>query len=96
MQFKKRVLSSSIISSVALISSIILPIVPCRIAPAVPNPIYQWTLCNLNPDAVSKTTSIKEYFGYTSSITDSYFLVLLITFMASMIFFHYAAKTKKE
>ena len=96
MQFQKKVVDSMLISSAVLISSFVLPIIPCRVAPAVPNPSYKWSLCNMNPDLSSGTNSIKEYFGYSTSLTESYFLVLLITFIAAMIFFHYTTKTKKE
>ena len=96
MQFKKKLIYSTIVSAATLISSFLIPIIPCRTAPSVPNPIYKWTLCTLNPDTVPSLNSIKEYFGYTSSLTDAYFLTLLITFTAAMIFFHYATKRKKE
>jgi hypothetical protein len=96
MQFQKKVRDSMLISSAVLISSFILPIIPCRVAPAVPNPVYKWAMCNLNPELLSGNTPIKEYLGYSTSLTESYFSVLLITFIASMIFFHYATKTKKE
>ena len=94
MQFRKRVIYSSLVSSATLISSMILPIVPCRTAPSVPNPTYSWALCNLNADKLS--ISIKEYFGFTNSIKDSYFLILFLTFAVSMVFFHYTANKKKE
>ena len=96
MQFQKKVVDSMLISSATLITSFILPIIPCRIAPAVPNPNYKWSLCSMNPDLATETSSIKEYLGYSTSLTESYFLVLLITFIAAMIFFHYTTKTKKE
>ena len=80
MQFQKKVVDSMLISSAVLISSFILPIIPCRVAPTVPNPSYKWSLCNMNPDLASETSSIKEYLGYSTSLTESYFLVLLIWF----------------
>jgi len=95
MQLNKRLAYATIISAITLICSIVLPIVPCRIAPAIPNPIYKWNLCSLNPDLIERTNSIKEYFGYTTSLTDTYFLILLIMFTASMIFFYITTKKKK-
>ena len=94
MQFKKKVMYSGIVSAVALIVSVFLPIIPCRTAPLIPNPIFKWTLCNLNPDMIN-VRSIKEFFGYTSSLTEAYVIILIITFLASMTFFHYATKKKK-
>jgi len=96
MRFKKRLISSVIFSVAVLVASFILPIVPCRTAPAVPNPIYKWTLCSHNQDILNGLNSIKEYFGYTTSITDSYFILLILSFAAAMIFFHYATSRKKE
>lgn len=96
MQFKKKLMLSGIASAITLISSIFIPIVPCRIAPNVPNPIYEWTLCSLNPDGVNLYQSIKEYFGYTISIRDSYILTIIISFTLAMIFFHFATKRKSK
>jgi len=96
MQFQKKVIYSLLASATALITSIVIPIIPCRSAPSVPNPNYVWKMCSLNPDIAARTTTIREFFGYTTSLTDTYFLVLLITFALAMIFFHYTKKQKKE
>jgi len=96
MNFQKKLIASGIVSAITLIASIILPIVPCKISPAIPNPKSSWTLCSLNPDIVSTSHSVKEYLGYTTSLTDTYFLVILIAFVASMIFIHFTAKNKKD
>jgi len=96
MQLKKKLIYSAIAASAALITSILIPIVPCRLAPAVPNPTYKWTLCSLNPDIQTYSNSIKEFFGYTSSLTDSYFIVLLLAFGIAMAFFHYTTRRKKD
>ena len=87
---------SGIISAATLITSIFIPIVPCRIAPGVPNPIYKWTTCSLNPDSINGLSSIKEYFGYTTSLTYSYVLILFISFIAVMVFFHFTTKKRKK
>lgn len=86
---------SGIVSAAALITSIIFPIIPCRTAPLIPNPIFKWTLCNLNPDIIN-TGSTKEFFGYTTSLTEAYIITLIIAFIVSMIFFHYTTKKKKK
>ncbi|MFH0808068.1 MAG: hypothetical protein V1888_00410 [archaeon] len=96
MQLKQRVIYSIITSTVVLITAIFIPIIPCRTAPGVPNPIYKWALCSLNPDKISLFGSITEYFGYTTSLRDAYILTLFIIFVAAIIFLHYAAKTKKS
>ena len=96
MQLKKKLMYSGIISAATLIASIFMPIIPCRTAPGVPNPIYKWTACSLNPDSVSSLNSIKEYFGYTTSLTDSYVLTLLISFIVVMTFFHFTTRKRKK
>lgn len=97
MLFKKKLMYSGIIAAATLITSIFIPIIPCRTAPGVPNPIYKWTLCSLNPDKFRITGSIREYFGYTTSLTDTYILTLLLTFIVVMAFLHFTTrKTKKN
>lgn len=96
MQLKKKLMYSGIVSAVTLIASILIPIIPCRTAPGVPNPIYKWTLCSLNPDKINSLGSVREYFGYTTSLTDSYILILLITFVVAIVFLHYTTKRKKK
>lgn len=96
MQLKVKVMYSLIASAAVLITSIFIPIIPCRISPNIPNPIYKWTLCSLNPDNVSTLGSITEYFGYTSSMKDTYILTVLVVFLIAIIFFHYTTKTKKK
>ena len=96
MQLKNKIMSSLVVAAGVLVASILFPIVPCRTTPNVPNPVYKWGFCNLNPDTVQSTFSLKQYFGYTTSMTTTYFLILLITFAAAMIIFHFVARKKKD
>jgi len=96
MQFKKKLMYSGIISALALVTSILIPIIPCSVAPRVPNSISKWTLCSLNPDTITLGGSLKKYFGYTTSLTESYILTLLITFIVVMIIFHFTTRKKKN
>jgi len=96
MQLKKKLMYSGIISAATLLTSIFIPIIPCRIAPRIPSPIYKWTLCSLNPDKISGLGAITEYFGYTTSLTDSYILTLLLTFVVVMVLLYYTTKKKKK
>ena len=96
MQLKRRLIYSGIVAAVTLIVSIFIPIIPCRTAPGIPNPIYKWKLCSLNPDKFIGTTHITEYFGYTTSLRDTYLLTLLLTFAVVMIFLYYTTKKKKK
>ena len=94
MQLKNKFIYSGIFSGLVLMASIILPIIPCRTAPNIPNKIYKWSLCSLNPDKVSSLGSITEYLGYTSSLRDTYILTIIIAFIVAMIFFHYTTRKK--
>jgi len=96
MQLKKKLMYSGLISAAALVTSIILPIIPCRKSASVFPPIYKWSHCSLNPDKVSSLNSVTEYFGYTQTLTDSYILVLLISFVLAMAFFHFTTRRKKR
>ena len=96
MQLKKKVMYASMVSAATLIASIFIPIIPCRIAPGVPNPIYKWTICSLNPDKILSMGSIIEYFGYTVSLRDAYVLTLFIMFIVVMIFLHYTTPKKNK
>mgnify|MGYP000040498253 CR=1 len=96
MQLKKKLIYSTIISAATLITSIFIPIIPTKTAPGVPNPIYKWTLSSLNPDQINTLGSIKEYFGYTTVLSEAYILTLLITFIVSMVFFHYTTRKRNK
>jgi VIT1/CCC1 family predicted Fe2+/Mn2+ transporter len=96
MQLKKRLLYSGVASAIALISSVFVPIVPCRTGPNIPNPIYKWTMCSLNPDNAKYSRSITEYFGYTTSLTDAFVATILITFIVVMAFFHFTTRKKRK
>jgi hypothetical protein len=96
MQLKKKLMFSGLVSAAALVTSIIMPIIPCRKTAALYPPAYKWTLCSLNPDKVSGLNSITEYFGYTTTLTDSYILVLIISFVLAMAFFHFTTRRKKK
>ena len=96
MQLKKKLIYSALVSAAALVTSIIMPIVPCRKSASIFPQIYKWTLCSLNPDKVSSLNSVTEYFGYTTTLIDSYILVLIISFALAMAFFHFTTRRKKR
>ena len=95
MRFQKRVIYSVVFALIILFSSMFIKIIPCQTAPVVPNPIYQWTFCNLNPD--SNTEGITRlYLGYTPSIRGSYMTILIISFLLAMLILHFIVRTKRE
>jgi len=96
MLFKNKLIYSSIVSLGVVIVSIFAPIIPCRRGPAVPNPIYRWSRCTLNPVKIPTSNSINEFLGYTSSIKEAYFLVFIIFFVLSMISLHFLTKHHKK
>ncbi|MAG39898.1 hypothetical protein CMI41_02945 [Candidatus Pacearchaeota archaeon] len=89
MHFKQKATYSWIISSAVLALSILFPIVPCQTGANVPNAIYSWKMCRLSPDLMCTTELKTFFFGYTTSMTESYLillvLALLITFGAFSI-----------
>jgi hypothetical protein len=96
MQLKKRLMYSGIIAAATLVVSIFIPIIPCRVAPGIPNPVYKWTLCSLNPDSIAGLGSITEFFGYTASLRDAYILTLLLTFVVAMVVLHYTMRRRNK
>ena len=73
-----------------------IPIVPCRIAPRVPSPIYKWILCSLNSNITNNANLIKEYFGYTTSLIGAKTIILFISFIVTMWFFHLITRKRKK
>jgi hypothetical protein len=94
MRFGKKVIYSALISAGALLASIMMRITPCRIAPRVPNPVYKWKMCSLNPDQISSSYSINEFFGYTSSMTEAYMITIFLAFIISYIVLHFFTRKK--
>jgi len=96
MKLRNRLIYSGVVSIAILIISKFITIIPCRTAPNVPNPIYKWELCSINPDKTNILYSIKEYFGYTSYSFDAFLVTFLVTFFVAMVFFHYVTKKNKK
>jgi len=96
MLFKKKMIYSALISTAALVTAIIIPIIPCRKSASIIPSIYKWTLCSLNPDKISSLNSVTEYFGYTTTLLDTYILTIIISFVLAMAFFHFTTRRKKQ
>lgn len=94
MKLKSKILYSSLASAAVLMTSIFVPIVPCKTAPGVPNPIWSWKMCSLNPDKISTLGSITKYLGYSSSLKDTYVLIIAISFAVAFSFFHFFISTR--
>jgi hypothetical protein len=96
MRLQRRVIYSFVFALFVFFASMFAQIVPCQTAPLIPNPTYSWSFCSLNPDAATTQGLSKMYLGYTESLSQGYFMVLLLAFLGAMIFLHFTAKTRKE
>tara|TARA_Y100000310_G_C20596674_1_gene770873 strand:+ start:234 stop:527 length:294 start_codon:yes stop_codon:yes gene_type:complete len=96
MKLVKRLTYSVVFAILIFFISMFIPFIPCQTAPLVPNPIYQWTTCALNPDSINLVGVLRLYFGYTTSITEAYFILIIISFVAAMLVLHFVAKTKRD
>ncbi|GEM_PF-1661699 len=91
MLFGNKVTYSVIFSTVIFIIALTLPVIPCNVAPLTPNPEYSWSFCSLNPENACTFGLIKKYYGYTTSLTSTYFLTLITLFILSMLFLHFVS-----
>jgi hypothetical protein len=96
MRIQKRLTNSAIFAVIIFFLSMFIPIVPCQTAPLVPNPTYQWNICTLNPDSINLVGVERLYFGYTTSITSAYFVLIIISFVLAMLVLHFVAKPRKK
>jgi hypothetical protein len=96
MQFKKKLNISWLIASASMIVSILFPIIPCQVGANVPNSNYYWSMCRLSPDLTRSTDLKTFFFGYTSSMTESYFILLILVFIVTFTSIHLATRKKKE
>jgi len=94
MNIQKKVAYSLIATIFILVLSMFLNIIPCQKAPVIPNPVYTWDFCDLNPD--SNLLGIqKKYFGYTSSLRDSYIILSTTIFIISMLILYLITRRGK-
>jgi len=96
MKLQKRLAYSVVFGLILFFISMFMAIVPCQTAPLVPNPNYQWTSCILNPDSSNIVGVERVFFGLTTSITNAYFILIIISFVLAMIVLHFVARTKKN
>ena len=96
MTIKKRVAYSIIFALVIFFISMFARVIPCQTAPVVLNPQYQWTFCNLNPDSNLQVGISRKYFGYSSGLTEAYFITIILSFVLAMMVLHFARTRKKD
>jgi hypothetical protein len=85
MNLKKRLIVSAAVSMAVFIIAFFTTLIPCQISPSVPNPNFSWQLCTFNPDLKPSSQFFVQYFGATTSLMDSYLILILGVFCLSFI-----------
>lgn len=94
MILKKKVMISLSTALIIFVLAMGINIIPCQIAPKVPNPTYKWEMCSLNPDNYCIEGATKLYFGYTESLTQTYLISIIVVFLAVFVILHLMTKQK--
>ena len=81
MRWKTKLLVPVSGALIYLISSFFANIVPCQIGPNVPNPVYSWGLCSLNPDQLSPFGVQNIYWGISPQLTNAYLISIAVVFL---------------
>jgi hypothetical protein len=85
MRFHQKLATALIFSIVILTLSMFASFIPCETAPVIPHPEYTWKFCSQNPDSANLLGIQKKYFGYTSSLTESYIITLILSFILALL-----------
>jgi len=96
MRLHKRLTYAFVFALIVFFVSMFVNIIPCQTAPVIPNPHYTWNFCNLNPDSNKVIGISRLYLGSTSSLAQTYIMVLVISFILALTVLHFTAKTKKQ
>ena len=94
MKLQKKLIISFFFAFAVFSLSLFSNFIPCQTAPAVPNPDYSWNFCSLNPDSILDLTTERVYLGYTSSLTKTYVVMFLGSFLVSMLVLDFILKNK--
>jgi hypothetical protein len=81
MRWKTKLLVPISGSLAYLVASFFANIVPCQIGPNVPNPVYSWGFCNLNPDQISPFGVQSIYWGISPQLTNAYLISIVAIFL---------------
>jgi len=92
MGLNKKITYSVIFALIVFFASMFINIIPCQTAPDIPNPVYTWKMCTLNPDIQIKPGIKNLFLGFSESLTETYFIVLFIIFLFSMIILHFTSR----
>jgi len=96
MRIQKRITYAITIAIIVLFAGMFGKITPCKTAPDVPNPDYQWSTCSLNPDTFNQQGLEKKYLGYTSSLRDAYISTIAISFIIVFASLHFIGRNNLE
>ena len=95
MRFHHKLLTALFFSMIVLFLSLFMNIIPCQTAPSVPNPEYMWKFCTLNPDVISSEGISRIYFGYSSSLRDTFIFTFLTFFLLVLILLAFFGRKRK-
>ena len=85
MKFTKKINTSLIITVCFFVISMLVSTIPCQKAPSVPPLTYSWTTCSLNPDSYLHFEGNVLFLGYTTSLAETYIIVLALAFLIPFI-----------
>lgn len=95
MRATKKLVLAVFLAFAVLALSLYFEFIPCQTAPMTVNPQYQWKFCSQNPD-VNQGNIERKYFGYTSSLTESYSITLILSFIAALLLISLITKSHKK
>jgi len=95
MRFGKIVGVSALVSLGYFFSAMFLDIVPCQVAPNIPNPTYLWKLCSFDPTLILTPTK-SLFFGFTGDLRGAYFVSLAGIFLALFLILSLLVREKRK
>ena len=85
MRFSRKLIYAAVFTIAVFSLSMFVKIIPCQTAPSVPNPEYSWTFCSLNPDQANRGGISRKYFGYTTILSETYIIVILLSYVIALM-----------
>lgn len=96
MRFYQKLVYALVFALIVFFLSLGLNIIPCQTAPEVPNKIYSWGICTLNPDTYTQTGISRLYWGYSNRLTEAYFVTMVISFMLAFVCLTLFTRRRKD
>ncbi len=96
MRFYQKLVYALVFALVVFFLSLGLNIIPCQTAPDVPNKVYSWGMCTLNPDKYNDAGISRLYWGYSDKFTEAYFVTMLLAFILSFVVLTLFTRRRKD